>query len=287
MNLRPALTDPETVLVQGLIGELAGWPGPALSSHKSASQFFHKLAFLADLGFTWQDRGLEPVLAALLATRDEFGIPCLNMNTPVAYGGSGSIQPGWALCDAPTSLYALHRMGCQDASVVAAVDHLAALIQPFGFPCAGSAALGSWRGPGKKSEPCPYACLVMLKLLACFPDRYGPQIRRCANVLLDLWTDSRSRHPYMFFMGTDFRKLKFPCIWYDLVHVLEVLSRLPDFRRDARLLEMYRLALAKRGPAGYVPESVYLPFRDWDFGQKKLPSRWLTDCLDSIGQRLA
>lgn len=39
-------------LVQGLIKELQEWPGLVLSSHKSAGQLYHKLAFLADLGLT-------------------------------------------------------------------------------------------------------------------------------------------------------------------------------------------------------------------------------------------
>ncbi|MGE5601419.1 MAG: hypothetical protein ACM30E_00100, partial [Nitrososphaerales archaeon] len=37
-------------LVLGLLAELIDWPGPVIASHKSASQFFHKLTFLADLG---------------------------------------------------------------------------------------------------------------------------------------------------------------------------------------------------------------------------------------------
>ena len=33
--------------VRGLLKELRGWPGPALSSHKSAGHLLHKLVFLA------------------------------------------------------------------------------------------------------------------------------------------------------------------------------------------------------------------------------------------------
>jgi len=41
--------DPRIV---SLIDELRDWPGPRISSHKSANQFFHKLVFLADIGIT-------------------------------------------------------------------------------------------------------------------------------------------------------------------------------------------------------------------------------------------
>ncbi len=42
----------------------------------------------------------------------------------------------------------------------------------------------------------------------------------------------------MFFMGTDFSKLKAPLVWYDLLHVLDVLSNYPNYRNDPRLLSM-------------------------------------------------
>ena len=33
----------------------------------------------------------------------------------------------------------------------------------------------------------------------------------------------------MFYMGTDFSKLKVPLVWYDLLHVLEVITQLSGF----------------------------------------------------------
>ena len=50
------LADPK---IKVLIAELVDWPGTVLSSHKSASQSFHKLSFLADLGLTINDPPLK------------------------------------------------------------------------------------------------------------------------------------------------------------------------------------------------------------------------------------
>jgi hypothetical protein len=36
--------------IQSILQELKNWPGTVLSSHKSASQPFHKLTFMADVG---------------------------------------------------------------------------------------------------------------------------------------------------------------------------------------------------------------------------------------------
>ncbi len=37
--------------IKSLLTELKDWPGTVLNSHKSASQPFHKLAFIADLDY--------------------------------------------------------------------------------------------------------------------------------------------------------------------------------------------------------------------------------------------
>ena len=108
-----------------------------------------------------------------------------------------------------------------------------------------------------------------------------------AETLLSLWQDSTERHPYMFFMGTDFRKLKAPLVWYDLVHVLDVLSRLPWLARDTRLHEMLGVLTSKADAQGrFTPESIWTAWKAWEFGQKQAPSRWLTLLAWRIIQRV-
>jgi hypothetical protein len=81
----------------------------------------------------------------------------------------------------------------------------------------------------------------------------------------------------MFYMGTDFRKLKVPFVWYDLLHVLDVLRRFPWLRGDARLHAMLEVLKSKADQQGrFTLESIWTAWKDWEFGQKKEPSRWLT-----------
>ena len=40
------------------------------------------------------------------------------------------------------------------------------------------------------------------------------------------------RKEYLFGMGTDFRKLKAPLVWLDILHVLDVLSRFKVVHND-------------------------------------------------------
>jgi len=272
--------------VLALIAELQDWPGPQISSHKSAHQFFHKLAFLADIGIDTQTEGIQEIAHKILSIVDKDLIPCLYAIVHHAAGDSGSLERAWALCDAPSTLYALTKMGIKDERIDAAVSKLAEKIEAFGYGCHVSASLGNWRGPGKKDEPCPYATLIMLKLLNLYPDRFNEGITICCDSLLNVWEHSQTKHPYMFYMGTDFRKLKVPYIWYDIMHVVEVLSQAEKYQDDRRLNEMYEIIKKKETEHGFIPESVYMPWKEWDFGQKKTVSDWLTLCILKIERRL-
>jgi len=165
-----------------------------------------------------------------------------------------------------------------EPKVRAAADYLVGLLRANGWPCAVSKELGKFRGPGRKDDPCPYANLAMLKALAEIEEyRHSPACHVGAETLLTLWNESATQHPYIFYIGTDFRKLKVPFVWYDLLHVLDVLSRFPWVREDERFLDMLQLLKGKVDPQGrFSLESVWTAWKDWEFGQKKEPSRWLT-----------
>jgi hypothetical protein len=128
----------------------------------------------------------------------------------------------------------------------------------------------------------------MLKLLSELEEwRDSPACRVGADVQLALWEKSRERHPYIFYMGNDFRKLKVPFVWYDLVHVLYVLSCFPWIKTDARLLDMLAVLKSKMDQQGcFTIESLWTAWKEWEFGQKKEPSRWLTLKAWQIIQRI-
>ena len=118
-----------------------------------------------------------------------------------------------------------------------AIAHLAALVRENGWPCAVSEELGKFRGPGKKSDACPYATLQMLNLLQKSKTwRDGTAAKGGAQALLDLWENSLEKHPYIFYMGTDFCKLKAPLVWYDIVSVADALSKCAWIHEDKRFI---------------------------------------------------
>ena len=276
-SARRAMLDSQPV--RNLLAELSNWPGVIIASHKSAGQPFHKLTFLADLGLQASDPGMGKIIARIMAHQSAEGPFQLTMNISEHYGGTGQDQWAWALCDAPLIVYALAKFGLHEhPAVESALGHLTGLLRDNGWPCAVSKELGKFRGPGRKDDPCPFANLAMLKALGAVEEWHDqPAGHTGAETLLTLWNESAERHPYMFYMGTDFRKLKVPLVWYDLIHVLDVLSQFPWLRADARLLAMLDILRSKADSQGrYTLESVWTAWKGWEFGQKKAPSRWLT-----------
>lgn len=265
--------------VRQVLADLTGWPGTVIASHKSASQPFHKLTFLADLGLRTGDPQMDAIVTAILQHQSTEGPFQLPMEIGAQYGGTGQKTWGWALCDAPLIVYALAMFGLGDRpEVQRAIEHLIGLLRNNGWPCAVSVELGGFRGPGRKDDPCPYANLVMLKALAAFDDQRNSEgCHVGVETLLSLWSDSCTRHPYIFYMGTDFRKLKVPLVWYDLMHVLDVLSRFAWLVDDARLLDMLAVLKGNADAGGrFTLGSVWTAWKDWEFGQRRTPSRWLT-----------
>jgi hypothetical protein len=275
-------------LMQELFKELEGWPGTVISSHKSAGQLYHKLEFLADMGLTTADDNITEIINQVTEHRSEEGLFQLPMNIPVHFGGTGKDQWAWALCDAPLVMYSVEKICMSDDETRKGIDFLISLMKNNGWPCAVSKELGKFRGPGRKDDPCPYVNLIMLQLLALFPEhKDSPAARTGVECLLNCWETSKERHPYMFFMGTDFRKLKAPFIWYDILHVADILSQFDYALKDPRFIEMLNLINAKADKNGlFTPESVWKAWEDWDFGQKTKPSPWLTFLVHRINKRV-
>jgi len=265
--------------IQLILQELRNWPGIVLNSHKSAGQPFHKLSFIADLGLTKKDPAINNIAQKVFEHNSGEGPFQLPTNIPMHFGGSGSNEWAWSLCDAPIIIYSLAKFGLgKEEQVQKAAKYLVGLARENGWPCAVSKELGKFRGPGRKDDPCPYATLAMLKMVSHFDEwKNSKEAHVGAKCLLGLWEKSLELHPYMFYMGTDFRKIKAPFVWYDILHVLEVLSQFSWLRNDSRLKEMSDMVKSKRDSEGmYTPESEWKAWKGWDFGQKKEPSRWLT-----------
>ena len=231
---------------------------------------------------------MDEVVQKIMANVSEEGPFTVLSNYPTHFGGSGEDEMLWILCDAPLILYALISFGLEtDPQVQAALEYLSGLVRENGWPCAATQKLGKFRGPGRKDDPCPYANLLMLKTLGqSAVKRENAAVRAGVETMLSLWRKSREKSPYLFRMGTDFRKIKAPFVWYDILHILEVLSKFPSVHKDPRFREIAYTVKTKADQSGrFTAESIWMAWKGWDFGQKKEPSYWLTFLVYRILKR--
>ncbi|MGI6726087.1 MAG: hypothetical protein ACOX62_07835 [Christensenellales bacterium] len=275
--------------IKRYLSDIADFHRILITNHKNPDLPIQKMLFLLDLGFDMEVPEIKAAIDEIIRHRDEHGIYQSLTNVPRHFGGAGVDVFSWCLCDAPLLLLALLKAGMDYREYIKpGVDYLVSLCRDNGFPCAVSPELGKFRGPGKKGDCCPYATLIMADLLSYIPEyRDSRGATSSVEALLNLWENSLDLHPYMFFMGTDFRKMKAPSCWYDIVSVAGVLSKYEFVRNDRRFLEMIKHIKGKQDKDGlFTPESIYQKLNDWDFGQKKVPSPYLTYLCYRIFERL-
>lgn len=276
-------------LVQELVETAVSWPGYALKSHKDAKHPLYALSTLADFGFHHDDPGMAAVLATIKANQSAEGAFQTKIKLYKRFGGMDGEHWVWMNCDAPTLLYILLKMGRRDdPQVVAATKHLVSLAADNGWRCAAAPELGNFRGPGRKADPCPIANVYALKALAQLPDKKDSAAARAsAEMLLWHWQHATERKLYLFGLGTDYRKLKYPFVWYDILHVVDVLSHYPFVYEDGRFQEMVAAITDQADENGrYTATSMYMAWKKWDFANKKRPSSWLTFLVTRIQKRI-
>jgi hypothetical protein len=276
------------VRINAFLKDIVNFNSILVTNHKNPELPIHKLIFLLNTGLNSEVPEIRSAINLIINNKDELGMYKSMTNVPKHFGGSGEDILSWALCDAPLMLYALVNAGVSyEEHFKPGVEYIISLLRDNGFPCVVSKELGRFRGPGKKEDCCPYATLIILRLLSVLPQYTDSKVAEYnIDVLLSLWEHSKEKHPYLFYMGTDFRKLKAPTIWYDIVSVADCLSRFKLARNDTRFKDMVDI-IERKADVNYrfTPESIYLKFKDWDFGQKKQPSPWLTYLCLTILER--
>ena len=275
--------------VQAMMAETATWGQAPFKRHNDAGYPIYKFSTLADFGVRADDPGMSDGLKAVLAHQSMEGAFQTLVNIPKAFGGTGEDTWTWILCDAPTLLYVLLKMGLgNDSRVQQAVAHLVDAVDDNGWRCVAAPELGKFKGPGRRSDPCPIVNVYALKALAQVPALLdSPAAHTGVEMLLRHWECQNERKLFLFGIGTDFRKLKYPFVWYDILHVVDVLSRFPFVHADKRFQEMVQVITNQADDTGrYTANSMYMSWKGWSFADKKNPSPWLTFLVQRVQQRV-
>ncbi len=87
-------------------------------------------------------------------------------------------------------------------------------------------------------------------------------------------------------IGNDFLKLKYPAVKYGILRVLDVLSLYPYATKSPEFSEMVEFVMNKSSDGKLFAESVSRSYSEFDFGQTKLPSKWITFWIYRILKRI-
>jgi hypothetical protein len=277
------------------------WGEAPFKRHNDAAYPIYKFSTLADFGLKLgDDDQLDAAIEKVLSRQSAEGAFESVVNIPKAFGGTNEDLWTWIICDTPTLLYALLSFGLgEDPRVQRAAEHLISLVDENGWRCVCDPALGKFRGPGRKDDPCPIANVYALKALslatqaplqneaASDKDSARLAIRKGIETMLDHWEHQTERKIYLFGIGTDFRKIKYPYVWYNILHAVEVLSRFMEVHGDPRFQEMVHAITEQADNQGrYTANSMYMAWKGWSFANKKEPSPWLTFLVLRIQQRI-
>jgi len=272
--------------IQTWLSECLLWPEPPLVRHNDAKHPIHKISLLIDLGLDATLPEIRQIVDQMMANQSSDGAFLSTLKIPSHFGGDDQPHLQWMTCDFPVVLYNLIALGYEnEPPVKKGIDCLGNICDENGWRCKSS--IPKFRGPGRKTDHCPYGNLVALKAFCLLPNTHQePFIKNAIDQLTGMWHERGQKKYFLFGIGTDFQKLKFPSLWFEIIHVMRILSYYDYAKQSSAYQELLDIILNKQQPdGGFIPESIYMAFKGWDFGQKKISSPTLTLAIKQIFDR--
>jgi hypothetical protein len=265
-------------LIQSLIVDAKAWFPQSITRHNVPHLSHYKLMMLADFGLTIDDTGIQEIVEIVLK---HYNTGRFQIRQTLPQKGDGFAKPDpndneWHAqpCDSPLITYALLRLGVTDSKVQASIDYLKEAWQDEkGWFCHFFFVEGIFR---KLQIGCPMASLMALQVFSQVPELKESDAAKNAFAPLQYHRDS-GKSLYFFGRGKKFRTFKYPFVWYNALYLADVLTRFEFLRGNELVRELVDWIEAAPDENGrFKPTSIFMPYRSWDFGNKKEPSPWIT-----------
>ena len=246
---------------------------PALKTGKvhytETGKAYWDLFFLADIGLTINDTGLDAEVAEIFRFQERDGAFVIPPNVRDNY-----------FCMSAILLSSLVRMGYRDDPRLGKYIRVVLNSQCYdgGWHC--------YNGDFGMLDiqSCPMDNLNILMLLGQYQKyRQNSVLRGAIDLLLAHWQNrSGGWRWHGFGVGRRFMSLQYPAVKYGILRVLDVLSMFPYAVNSRAFQSMLDLVHRKAVGGKYFAESTDNAYTEFDFGQKEEPSRWLTFLVNRI-----
>lgn len=268
-------------LIDGLPSRLS----PSVADHHSPTFVAGRLVLLAEMGLERGDSPrIDALLETLIATQDSSGRFRPRGTTRQT---TGSASPR---CEhnAITEVLLRYDLG-DDPRVARAVKRLLADVrtggQGPGWCCVPSRT--SVASVMRRLDVCPQIELEGLRVLATLDAAHRPRTALdAARTPLEVWRRRPDERPYQFGHGYQFKTVRWPSYWYDVLGVLDTVGRYPELWRGPHATEADRTAIAEfaacliayniDGDGRVTPRRVQRGYEQFSFGDKSAPSPFAT-----------
>jgi hypothetical protein len=137
------------------------------------------------------------------------------------------------------------------------------------------------------AESCPMDNLNILQLLGQYEEfRRDSRFNGAIDLLLEHWMRRDEKWRLTGFgVGKRYKTLEYPAVKYGILRVLDVVSLFPYAATREGFRDMLEFVERKSVNGRYQAEAAHGAYGDFDFGQTREPSRWLTFLVERIKRR--
>ncbi|MFC1921094.1 hypothetical protein ACFLYQ_05155 [Chloroflexota bacterium] len=264
--------------VISVAAEASEWFPQSITRHNDSKLSSYKLMMLMEFGLDISDSKIGQISekANEHLENDMFSV---RQVLPESGKGFAKYDPDaneWhALpCDSPIILYSLTLSGLDSPVVRQAVDRLKDEWHTGqGWFCHFFFVEGQYK---KLQAGCPMAGLMALEVFSQIPDLKESIYAQNAFEPIKFHREY-GKSVYYFGRSKQFWTLKYPFVWYNALYLADVLTRFDFLKGNILIKELIDWIENSQDKDGrFKPTSMWMPYKGWDFANKKEPSPWIT-----------
>jgi hypothetical protein len=269
-------------MIKDLVYQTRQWFPESITRHNIPYLSHYQLMMLAEFGFTINDHQIQDLVKTihkhvkddLFAIRQE--LPQKNFTKPNPEANEWHALP----CDSPLVSYSLLKMGDKSKVVMDSVEKLKnSWLDKKGWFCNFFFVESQFK---KQQIGCPMAGLMALQVFSLFDELKESDLIQFAFAPINYHFESK-KSLYYFGRSKKFWTFKYPFVWYNALYLADVLTRFPVLKKEKvvkQIIEWIENAADTEGR--YKPTSMFKPYKDWDFSNKKEASPWISFLVQRV-----